>query len=312
MQFKCSIAITLMLSFLTGSAFSQDVRLSYNLVPGYLYKLDIDIQQNTSSESLNSEEISMYSRMKLDFKVDSTDHYGLVYMTVQYTDLLLSMLAPGLAIDINSETGGNPILSELMDILQQRSFRLVMFESGELHSVDGIDQIFRSLAAYPARDSNELAVNINTLEEAYGSNAFKSIFNLFIAYFPTIQPIKNWTRDITYYFNTKPVQMVNRYYLSKTTNEVITIQGMGMLNSTGEFSETVSLGLVKSSVSGSQTFDYIVDTNTGWLKKCVSRQRVLIETTIVKSSHLPEGLKIPSFTETVFDVKGTVLSQKSQ
>jgi hypothetical protein len=312
MRFKCSIAITLMLSFLTGSAFSQDARLSYNLVPGYLYKLDIDIQQNTSSESLNSEEISMYSRMKLDFKVDSTDHYGLVYMTVQYTDLLLSMLAPGLAIDINSETGENPLLSGLMDTLQQHSFRLAMFESGELHSVDGIDQIFHSLAAYPARDSNELAVNINTLEEAYGSNAFKSIFNLFIAYFPTIQPIKNWTRDITYYFNTKPVQMVNRYYLSKTTNEVITIQGMGMLNSLGEFSETVSLGLVKSSVSGSQTFDYIVDTNTGWLKKCVSRQRVLIETTIVKSSHFPEGLKIPSFTETVFDVKGTVLSQKSQ
>ncbi|MFH0758338.1 MAG: DUF6263 family protein [Bacteroidota bacterium] len=301
----------LMLSFMTGSAFSQGARLSYNLVPGYRYKLDIDIQQNTSSESLNSEEISMYSRMKLDFEVDSTDHYGLVHITVQYTDLLLSMLAPGLAIDINSETGENPLLSELMDTLKQHSFRLAMFASGELHSVDGIDQIFHSMAAYPARDSNELAVNINTLEEAYGSNAFKSLFNLFIAYFPAIQPIKNWTRDITYYFNTKPVKMVNRYYLSKTTNDVITIQGMGMLNSLGEYSETVSLGLVKSSVSGSQTFDYLVDANTGWLKKCVSRQRVLIETTIVKSTHFPEGLMIPSFTETVFDVKGTVQSQKS-
>ena len=81
---------------------------------------------------------------------------------------------------------------------------------------------------------------------------------------------------------------------------------MGMLNSMGDFSETVSLGLVKSSVSGSQTYDYQIDPESGWLKKCVSRQRVLIETTVVKSSHLPEGLKIPSYTETVFDVKGSV------
>ncbi len=306
MQVKCPFTLILWLVFLSLSAFSQDPRLSYNLEPGRLYQLHIDIQQNTSSESINSEEINMYSRMRLDFRVDSTDPYGLIHVTVQYADLLLSMLAPGLNIDINSQTGKNPLLSELMDTLQQHTFRIAMFDSGELHSVNGIQQIFRSMATHPAKDTNELAVNLSTLQEAYGPNAFKSLFNLFIAYFPTVQPIKNWTRDLTYYFNTKPVKMVNRYYLSKATDETITIQGMGMLNSMGEFSETVSLGLVKSSVSGSQTYDYQSDPATGWLKKCVSRQRVLIETTVVQSTHLPVGLKIPSFTETVFDVKGSI------
>ena len=47
-----------------------------------------------------------------------------------------------------------------------------------------------------------------------------------------------------------------------------------------------------------------MDLESGWLIRCVSRQRVKIETTILESSFLPSGLKIPSFTETVFEVSG--------
>ena len=39
----------------------------------------------------------------------------------------------------------------------------------------------------------------------------KACSSLFISIYPVIQPMTNWTNDITYYFNTKPVQMVNRY-----------------------------------------------------------------------------------------------------
>jgi hypothetical protein len=116
--------------------------------------------------------------------------------------------------------------------------------------------------------------------------------------------MSNWTNDITYYFNTKPVKMVNRYYLSKTTKDVAVIQGLGMLNAVKEFYETTGLGEVKSAVSGSQTYDFQMDPENGWMKQCISRQRVLIETTILNSSYLPSGLKIPSYTETVFEVSG--------
>ena len=64
------------------------------------------------------------------------------------------------------------------------------------------------------------------------------------------------------------------------------------------------MGEVRSVVSGSQTYDFQMDPESGWIKRCVSRQRVMIETTIVKSSYLPEGLKIPSYTETSFEVSG--------
>ena len=159
---------------------------------------------------------------------------------------------------------------------------------------------------FPDSDTSELTLIHQTLEEAYGPNAFRGLVNLFIAYFPVVQPIQAWTRDLTYYFNTKPVQMVNRYFLTKTTEDILTIQGMGMLTSTDEYRESLSMGEVSSSVSGSQTYDYQIDRESGWLVKCVSRQRVLIKTTILESLHLPAGLEIPSYTETVFDVRGSM------
>jgi len=116
--------------------------------------------------------------------------------------------------------------------------------------------------------------------------------------------MSNWTNDITYYFNTKPVNMVNRFILTRSAGENVVIQGMGMLNSSKEFFETTGMGDVKSTVSGSQTYDFQMDLETGWLKRCNSRQRVIIETTILKSKYFPPGLKIPSYTETMFEVTG--------
>jgi hypothetical protein len=133
------------------------------------------------------------------------------------------------------------------------------------------------------------------------------MFSLFVSVYPVVQPMTNWTRDITYYFNTKPVKMVNRYYYTRTTGEDVIIQGIGMLNSTKNYYEETDMGDVESSVSGSQTYDFLMEPETGWLNRCVSRQRAVIETTIIRSSFLPKGLKIPSYTETVFEVKGTVL-----
>jgi len=83
-----------------------------------------------------------------------------------------------------------------------------------------------------------------------------------------------------------------------------------MLNSLNEFYETTGMGKVKSAVSGSQTYDFRMNLESGWMIRCVSRQRVKIETTILESSFLPSGLKIPSFTETVFEVSGGKVDSK--
>ncbi len=89
----------------SSSLFAQDPRLAYSIYPGEKYMLDIDIQQTTHSESINSEEINLYSRTKLEFRVDSIDEKDRIYLRAMYTDLLVSMLAPRMNIDINSSNG---------------------------------------------------------------------------------------------------------------------------------------------------------------------------------------------------------------
>ena len=288
------------------TSYTQEARLSYELLPGRIYLLDIEMQQNTSSETMNSEDINMYSSVLLEFRLDSISTEKLMHMSVRYNKLHLSMLAPGLGIDINSETGNNRLLIDLVDTLQGSWFRISMQESGELISLEGLSEIFQKLDTYPAEDRQEAELTMGSLMEAYGPDGFRSLFNLFVDIYPKVQPIKNWTKDLTYYFNTKPVEIANRYYYAKTSGEVHTIQGMGMINALKEYSETLPMGEVSSTVSGTQTYDFQTDVSSGWLIRCISKQRLIIETTIVKSTRLPAGLKIPSYTETAYEVKGTI------
>lgn len=285
--------------------YAQEIRLSHSLQPGESYQLDIDIQQNTHSESYNAEEISLYSRMKIELDVDSVDKSELIYMTARYRDLLVSMLAPQMGIDINSANGRNQMLTDMVHSLEKSDFQVVMSSSGELRQTDGLEAVFSTLASQAYTDTMEHEVSLKTMEEVYGPHSFASLFNLFVWVYPVIQPMNNWTNDMVYYFNTKAVKMVNRYNLTKNTEELIVIQGLGMLNAMEDFRDTTSMGVVESTVSGSQTYDFQMNRSTGWLQKCVSRQRVKIETTIVQSNYLPSGLRIPSFTETVFEVKGS-------
>lgn len=307
MKIYSQLLLYLLLVLCPVASLAQEARTSYSLSPGVVYQLDIEIQQNTRSESMNSEEINMYSSMLLEFKVDSITPGNLIKMSVSYNKLHLSMLAPGMGIDINSETGNNHLLSEMIDSLQGQQFQLVMEESGELKSMVGLEEIFKKIAAYPLPDQQEANLTLETLHEAYGPDAFQGLFNLFVAFYPSIQPLKSWTTDLSYYFNTKPVKIANRYYLTKTTGEVVTIQGIGMINAVGAYSETIDLGEVTSTVSGTQTYDLQTEAVSGWLIRCISKQKLMIETTVVKSSQLPEGLKIPSYTETSFEVNGTIL-----
>lgn len=297
-------ALSLLIS---GTLCGQEPRLFYNLQAGERYSLQIDLQQSTHSESMEREEISFYSLASLIFTVDTLHENGDYSLGVFYKELQISMISPEMGIDISSASQKNPLLSEMVDQLEQDTFRVLMSPAGELKEIRGLDKLFSVLETEQEQDSLEQEVILNTLKEAYGTDAFSSFFNLFVWIYPVISPMNNWTNDITYFFNTKAVKIVNRFVLSKTTDDRLVIQGLGMLNANKEFYETTNMGKVKSSVSGSQTYDFQVDRHSGWLIKCVSRQRVLIETTILESKYFPSGLKIPSYTETLFEVKGSKL-----
>lgn len=299
----CFLALSLILT-LPIPLQAQDPSLAYRLQEGESYYIAFDLQQSTHSESMDSEEISFYNLVRVEYLVDSVDLNGHYHMSLRYRDLLISMLAPRMEIDVNSASGKNQMLTEMVDMLEDAVFHMVMSPQGELLSLSGLEENFEPLASLSVSDTAIHQVILKTLEEAYGPDAYKSLHNLFVWIYPVINPMSNWTNDITYHFNTKAVKMVNRYSFTKSTEDLIVIQGLGMLNSLNEFYETTGMGKVKSAVSGSQTYDFQIDLESGWLIRCVSRQRVMIETTILESSFLPTGLKIPSYTETVFEVSG--------
>ena len=299
--------IVLLLTGLFHFLHGQEPRQSYREFPGEKYMLDFEIQQNTHSESVMEDEITLYSRGRMEFNIDSLKEPDLICMTVQYRDLVLSMIAPGMNMDVNSGSGTNRLLTSMMDSLEQFSFRAVTDSRGALEMQEGLEARFESLADISVSDTAEQDVILHTLREVYGPDAFSSLVSLFISVYPVIQPMRNWTNDITYYFNTKPVKIVNRYQLAKTTDEQMIIQGLGMISVGKSYREHTDLGEVESTVSGSQTYDFQMDRSSGWLKQCVSRQRVLIETTILDSPYLPKGLKIPSYTETDFEIRGSRL-----
>ena len=309
MKKGCILTLMAMLfSLLTSAQVKEpEPQLSYRLQPGDSLFVEIDLQQNTHSESMDSEEISFYSLTRVSFRVDSLSHGGQIHMSARYGHLMISMLAPQLDMDISSSSGKNQLLTEMVRQLEQDCFRVVISPAGELLELEGLEDIFSLLESRTENDTTQQQVILNTLEEAFGQDAFSSLFNLFIWIYPVIPPMTNWTNDMIYYFNTKPVKMLNRYFLTKTTDEMVVIQGMGMHNASKEFRENTGMGEVKSAVSGSQTYDFQMERDSGCLKRCVSRQRTVIETTILKSSYFPPGLKIPSYTETIFEVKGRIV-----
>lgn len=307
----CKHIFTLLLAFcpliLVAQEVQQsDVRLEYSLYPGTEYILHLEIEQNTTSESFFNEEISMYNQLSIHFLTDSVDSEENYCMSVFYRDLLISMLAPQMSLDINSSTGHSTMLKAMVDLLEKESFHVVMDRTGSLVSINGLEEALENLDLYPATDSLERSVIVQTLDEAYGLRSFQMFFKQFLSYFPKVQPVQNWTSDFTYYLNSRAVPMSNSYYLGKVSDAQFTIQGIGMLSSQKDFNEVTSIGEVKSKVSGSQTFDFQVDSRSGWLRRCVSRQRLIIETTVVSSHKLPSGLKMPSFTETYFEVTGEI------
>ena len=297
--------------FLAGPfavATAQELSQSYRLIPGETYLLSLDIQQNTRSEAGEGDAITLSSTLEMEFTVDSLKDPDLIHMSVQYRALSLAMLAPEMGMDINSTSNTSPLLTSLIDSLEQTRFCVVTDARGALLQQRGLAARFGELASQPARDTAELGVILQTLREVYGPNAFSSLFGLFITVYPVVRPMSNWTNDITYYFNTRPVNMVNRYTLSRTTENLMIIQGLGMIEAGQQFREQTDMGVVESEVTGTQTYDLQMDRVTGWPLKCVSRQRVVVETTIIESAYLPEGLKIPSYTETVFEVNGSKLN----
>ena len=285
----------------------QEPNLSYRLKQGNRYSLDISVQQNTFSENSTREnEVSLDLKMIIHFDIISQTGHDTYIAEARYDNIFLSMFAPAMKIDLNSKAGKNSMLGAMIDSLEKKSFKIQLNGDGSFIMYGDINKFFYDMYDFDISGEEERDVIIKTLKEAFGNNAFQSICNIFINIYPSLPGMKHWEKEFTYYFNTKPVKMINRFFLMKQTDNQLTIQGLGMISAEEYFMESRNNTTYSSSATGSQTYDLLIDPETGWLKSAASRQRILIKTTIIKDSQLPSGLAIPSYTETTFNIKGKI------
>ena len=224
----------------SASCFAQDAQLGYHLDVGKRYSLNISIQQNTFSENYDQgNNISLDLKMTLHFNIVSQLNNDVYYAMVKYDNLFFSMLAPTLKIDINSESGNNAILRLMIDSLEAKSFRIQLGRDGSMVMFGNINAFFYNMYDLDISSEEEQDVIIKTLREAFGNNAFTSIYNLFVNFHPAIDSTRNWEKDYTYYFNTKPVNMVSRFFLIKQTEVQNTVQGIGMISTDEQVLEVI-------------------------------------------------------------------------
>ncbi|MBN1132330.1 MAG: hypothetical protein JXR52_09000 [Bacteroidales bacterium] len=295
-------AVWILLCLPAISSRGQLTDQGYRLLPGKRYSLEISVRQNTHSENYYSRsDLRLDLNMTLHFDIVSASDSGGYHVEASYDNLFLSMLAPDMSIDINS--GKDNLLNILIDSLEQKPFRMYLNRDGSFILMDSISA-FLNTFYHLELSGEELDVIIKTLKEAFGTDAFNSLCNLFINIHPTAESGTGWEKQFTYFFNTRPVKMINRFFPVKQTNQLRILQGIGMIITEKEIIGSSEQSTVSTTASGSQTYDLQIDPVTGWLKSGNSRQRILVKTKILEDSRLPSGLEIPSYVETLFTLTG--------
>lgn len=290
---------------------AQQVLLRYELKQEEEYSLELNLQQNTFGEGQEGARITLSTRTGLWVRVDSVRQRSYL-LTASYCDLELSMSSGSLGIDISSQEDPKSMLSSMISKLEEGTFILEIASNGRILGIHGLAALLDSIhASDPGNTQEELVVR-ETLREAFGKESLTGHLSLFLGFYPTFPEMRKWTTDQTCYFNTRPVVVNNSLQLGKINENSMVIQGLGMLRSNEAYVENGDMGKVESVAQGSQTYDLTVDRQSGWPLKGLSRQRVRIETTIIESSMLPPGLKIPSYTESLYEIEGRVVNLQDQ
>ncbi len=298
--------IIFILLFPAISIYSQ----GYHLEVGEKYQLHQSFNQNTMTESSNV-------RGNVSLDISSTviiDVMGIVdslayEIKCKYKDLSLSLFSSDMDIALSSETRGFSLIMQYIELLEEHTFNGVLSHTGELISISNLDE--QILLFYNEKEERykEQDIIIKTLKEAFGEDAFTGFINLSLNVYCENQESK-CLKNVFYSFNAKPIILHNTFYMQPPKDEHIRIQGIGAIEANEEEIEFEG-GTITSNMNGSQTFDHLFDAKTGWLIEGNSRQKIHVVSVFHGNNSLPEGLQVPSITETDFDFYGEKIEEEN-
>jgi hypothetical protein len=111
-------------------------------------------------------------------------------------------------------------------------------------------------------------------------------------------------------FNAKPIEISNNFFYQKLSEEKMRVQGIGVITEINESFELNEMSML-TNLKGNQTYDFLFDSESGWLIEGMSKQKIHSLSTITGNPDLPTGLKIPSFTESEYEFSGGKISVKN-
>ncbi len=304
-----TLHILMIIFLLIPSQFSQGQQLQLHV--GDKYSISQSFNQNTFSESSNARgNVSLDISLSLLLEVIGEDDSLGYELLCQYQDLNLSLFSSELDIAISSETRGISLIMKYIDMLEEHQFKAQLSPLGELRNISDLDEHITDFYKIEERNLTEQDLIIKTIREAYGEDALSGFFNLTMNVYCEGQGIK-CNKDVSYSFNANQVFMKNSFFIQPDKEGKRRIQGLGIIIDQTEELEFEG-GSISTSLNGNQTFDLLYDADTGWLIEGNSKQKIFVKSVFHGSSNLPEGLEIPSVTETDYYFWGEKVTKEER
>ena len=301
MRFLTSAIVWLL--FLNYSS-SQDLVPGYHLEPGKKYFISQELNQRTSTEGELIGNVSLDIKSTLEMEVLSVDESGIYTLSCSYSGLELDFFSPRRDISISSSNHAFSPVKEYLKELEKKHFTVQMSPYGKFIRVNDLDSIIDALSLDTGTsvEFEQQALVRKTIQEAFGVFALLNISNIAMHVYGD-SCLDNCTKENRVLFNARMVNITNNLYYSMTNDPAWRIQGVGIIHETNTTIEMNEYNLV-TDLKGSQTYDLLFNAETGWIKEGISKQRIQALSGLKDHDELPEGLKIPSLTETEFVFRG--------
>ena len=221
-------------------------------------------------------------------------------MNCKYEDARLSFFSPNNERSISSLDPQFERLHAALRTLEENSFQLTMSPYGEILELHKLDEIIED--AFGLDDSEENEMLRNSVLESFGSTAVRNLASIILKIYARDYPAKNEIQT-QIYLNAKPAIIRNKFYYQPTDEQDLRVQGIGVIPEQ-EDSFPLEEMLLKTTLKGSQTFDYLVNGSSGWITRGMSKQKIHTLSEIEGGENLPRGLKIPALTSTEYKFRG--------
>lgn len=286
-----------------ANCYCQESVPQYKLQQGERYFIKQVLVQNTKTDNMELRgDVSLDITLTLLLKVEKINLDGDYQLTCRYDDLDLNFFSPHEGITLSSQSKEFSSIKDYLQKLEKQTFSIQMTKFGDVFNIHSIDSLIDSFYQEQNYKALKHKLIIKTISEAFGKDALKSLSNMVLNVYDD-KPGNNILKKTTVYFNAKPIDIENNLYYSETKSGNLRIQGIGIIEESETLMDVDEFSL-NTSLEGNQTYDYLMNAKTGWISEGYSKQKIHTMSTISGRKDIPDGVKIPSITNSEYTFKG--------